>query len=141
MAVCKYQVLQETGAEPIVKTLPEFEAKFNGVVNERTEEIFRSLCETEVFSFDTSKEVVSTHGLCMTTQEKRDEMQIHFHKEMGFCQNIDEFFDIALKVGDSYIKVCSHILKARSPFFEAMLSSANGFKEFFTPGTTNHKQH
>lgn len=59
---------------------------------------------------------------------------------MGFCQNIDEFFDIALKVEDSYIKVYSHILKARSPFFEAMLSSTNGFKEYFLPLTTNHKK-
>lgn len=48
---------------------------------------------------------------------------------MNQCKNLDEFYDIVFRVGDTLIKANSTVLKVRSKYFESMLSSKYKFRE------------
>lgn len=48
---------------------------------------------------------------------------------MQVCSNLDEFYDVVFRVDNCDIMAYSHVLKARSSYFEAMLSTHNRFKE------------
>lgn len=55
-------------------------------------------------------------------EEERDKLHSYALQEMKATSAIDEFADIVFKVENSYIKGYSPLLKARSPYFRAMLS-------------------
>jgi hypothetical protein len=48
---------------------------------------------------------------------------------MSLCGNLDHFYDVVFHVDNSLIKGNSTILKARSSYFEAMLSDRYCFSE------------
>ena len=48
---------------------------------------------------------------------------------MNQCKNLDEFYDIVFRVGDTMIKANSTVLKVRSKYFESMLNSKYQFRE------------
>jgi len=52
---------------------------------------------------------------------------------MLICSNLDEFYDVIFHVGSSYIKGNTSVLKARSQYFEAMLSVRHGYLESSGP--------
>jgi BTB/POZ domain len=72
---------------------------------------------------------IQTEANVLSPEDKSEMSQCEALDRINQCKNLNDFFDVLFMVDDTLIKGNSLILKARSPYFAAMLSNSYGFRE------------
>ena len=102
------------------------------IISSEVKHNFESLCKTFKFDFRICENQLKTSKFILSPEEQKDQSHTIALENMRVCMNLDEFFDVVFQVEQSFIKGNSLILKARSNYFNSMLSKSHKFNELNT---------